>query len=237
MRSARRRRSPRCPACRWWSAIRTRRRFRNLGFPIGGSLSRPDRGRRYFRAARFSFRAGRRCAGRSHAAQSQDSGWLQQSLLVLYYSVRARAQPQRSAGTGDRAGRAAWRRSIAKWCSAGSIWGAGAAILSRRRVRLVRLWCGGFLNETGVERLRLSSVEPMDFSDDLLGLMAESPRIAKHVHAPLQSGSGYGIAPDASQIPASALRGSDLQSSRIDAGLRRGRGRDDRFSGRDGRGI
>jgi threonylcarbamoyladenosine tRNA methylthiotransferase MtaB len=45
------------------------------------------------------------------------------------------------------------------------------------------------LAETGVERLRLSSVEPMDFSDDLLGLMAESPRIARHVHAPLQSGS------------------------------------------------
>ncbi|HUB82785.1 MAG TPA: tRNA (N(6)-L-threonylcarbamoyladenosine(37)-C(2))-methylthiotransferase MtaB [Bryobacteraceae bacterium] len=45
------------------------------------------------------------------------------------------------------------------------------------------------LAETDVERLRLSSVEPMDFSDDLLGLMAESPRIAKHVHAPLQSGS------------------------------------------------
>jgi threonylcarbamoyladenosine tRNA methylthiotransferase MtaB len=45
------------------------------------------------------------------------------------------------------------------------------------------------LAETGVERLRLSSVEPMDFSDDLLGLMAQSPRVAKHVHAPLQSGS------------------------------------------------
>ncbi len=29
----------------------------------------------------------------------------------------------------------------------------------------------------------------MDFSDDLLALMASSPRIAKHVHAPLQSGS------------------------------------------------
>jgi threonylcarbamoyladenosine tRNA methylthiotransferase MtaB len=29
----------------------------------------------------------------------------------------------------------------------------------------------------------------MDFSDDLLSLMAASPRIAKHVHAPLQSGS------------------------------------------------
>ncbi len=45
------------------------------------------------------------------------------------------------------------------------------------------------LAETDIQRLRLSSVEPMDFSDDLLGLMAESSRIAKHVHAPLQSGS------------------------------------------------
>ncbi len=57
---------------------------------------------------------------------------------------------------------------------------------SRMRLAdLVRL----LLAETAVERLRLSSVEPMDFSDDLLGLMAESPRIAPHVHAPLQTGS------------------------------------------------
>ena len=45
------------------------------------------------------------------------------------------------------------------------------------------------LAETSIERLRLSSVEPMDWSDDLLELVATSPRIAKHVHAPLQSGS------------------------------------------------
>jgi len=45
------------------------------------------------------------------------------------------------------------------------------------------------LDETPIERLRLSSVEPMDWSDDLLSLVASSPRIAKHVHAPLQSGS------------------------------------------------
>jgi len=56
------------------------------------------------------------------------------------------------------------------------------------RVRLADL-LRRLLQETGIERLRLSSVEPMDFSDDLLGLMAESGRIAKHVHAPLQSGS------------------------------------------------
>lgn len=45
------------------------------------------------------------------------------------------------------------------------------------------------LEETDVARLRLSSVEPMDFSNELLRLMADSPRIARHVHAPLQSGS------------------------------------------------
>ena len=45
------------------------------------------------------------------------------------------------------------------------------------------------LSETPVELIRLSSVEPMDFSNDLLELMASSGRIAKHVHAPLQSGS------------------------------------------------
>ncbi len=56
---------------------------------------------------------------------------------------------------------------------------------SMRLADLVRL----LLVETDVQRLRLSSVEPMDFSDDLLVLMAESPRIAKHVHAPLQTGS------------------------------------------------
>jgi threonylcarbamoyladenosine tRNA methylthiotransferase MtaB len=45
------------------------------------------------------------------------------------------------------------------------------------------------LDETPIQRLRLSSIEPMDWSDDLLDLAATSARIAKHVHAPLQSGS------------------------------------------------
>jgi threonylcarbamoyladenosine tRNA methylthiotransferase MtaB len=63
-------------------------------------------------------------------------------------------------------------------------WGREAGSTLRLPDLLRRL-----LSETTIERIRLSSVEPMDFSDDLLGLMAESPRIAKHVHAPLQSGS------------------------------------------------
>ena len=45
------------------------------------------------------------------------------------------------------------------------------------------------LSETSLEKLRISSVEPMDWSDELIALVAESPRIAKHAHVPLQSGS------------------------------------------------
>ena len=45
------------------------------------------------------------------------------------------------------------------------------------------------LNQTSLQKLRISSVEPMDWSDELIGLMAESPRIAKHAHVPMQSGS------------------------------------------------
>jgi threonylcarbamoyladenosine tRNA methylthiotransferase MtaB len=63
-------------------------------------------------------------------------------------------------------------------------WGRESGSILRLADLLRRL-----LAETEIARIRLSSVEPMDYSDDLLGLMAESPRIAKHVHAPLQSGS------------------------------------------------
>jgi len=45
------------------------------------------------------------------------------------------------------------------------------------------------LSETALEKLRISSVEPMDWTDDLISLVASSPRIAKHAHVPMQSGS------------------------------------------------
>ncbi len=67
--------------------------------------------------------------------------------------------------------------NLGRW---GREWGQG-----RQLVRLLR----DLLEGTQIDRLRLSSVEPMDFSDELLELMAGSPRIAQHVHAPLQSGS------------------------------------------------
>jgi threonylcarbamoyladenosine tRNA methylthiotransferase MtaB len=63
-------------------------------------------------------------------------------------------------------------------------WGRASGSEMRLPDLLLRL-----LAETEIDRIRISSVEPMDFSDDLLGLIAESPRIAQHIHAPLQSGS------------------------------------------------
>ena len=65
-------------------------------------------------------------------------------------------------------------------------WGREAGSTMRLVDLLRRL-----LAETDIARIRLSSVEPMDFSDDLLNLMATSARIAQHVHAPLQSGSDF----------------------------------------------
>ncbi|MBI4725954.1 tRNA (N(6)-L-threonylcarbamoyladenosine(37)-C(2))-methylthiotransferase MtaB [candidate division TA06 bacterium] len=40
----------------------------------------------------------------------------------------------------------------------------------------------------GLERIRLSSLEPDDASDDLIETLAELPKVARHLHLPLQSG-------------------------------------------------
>ena len=45
------------------------------------------------------------------------------------------------------------------------------------------------LASTRIEKVRISSVEPMDWSNELIELVANEPRIAKHAHVPLQSGS------------------------------------------------
>jgi len=55
----------------------------------------------------------------------------------------------------------------------------------QRLVDLIR----AILDQTTLEKLRISSVEPMDWSDELIGLVAASGRIAKHAHVPMQSGS------------------------------------------------
>lgn len=45
------------------------------------------------------------------------------------------------------------------------------------------------LRETPIDRVRLSSVEPLEFDEALLVLIGREPRLAPHFHVPLQSGS------------------------------------------------
>lgn len=45
------------------------------------------------------------------------------------------------------------------------------------------------LGDTTVERLRVSSIEPLDVTQDLIDLFASTDRIAPHFHMPLQSAS------------------------------------------------
>lgn len=45
------------------------------------------------------------------------------------------------------------------------------------------------LAETSIERLRISSIEPMDVTQDFIELVASDSRIAPHFHMPLQSAS------------------------------------------------
>ncbi len=48
---------------------------------------------------------------------------------------------------------------------------------------------GAILERTAIEKIRISSVEPMDWTNEVIELVASSPRICKHAHVPMQSGS------------------------------------------------
>ena len=50
------------------------------------------------------------------------------------------------------------------------------------------------LDETSIQRLRISSIEPMDVTGDLVALFASTGRLARHFHMPLQSGSDHVLA-------------------------------------------
>jgi tRNA A37 methylthiotransferase MiaB len=42
---------------------------------------------------------------------------------------------------------------------------------------------------TGVRRIRLSSIEPLDLTGELLGVLSKTSQVCPHLHVPLQSGS------------------------------------------------
>ena len=108
--------------------------------------------------------------------------------IIPYVRGHSRSAPPERVVEQVRALAAKYREVVLSGINLGR-WGRDlSAPDPKSKSRLVDL-IRRLLTETCIERLRLSSVEPMDFSDELLELMAESPRIAKHVHAPLQSGS------------------------------------------------
>lgn len=60
--------------------------------------------------------------------------------------------------------------------------------LPRGRRMLAEL-IGEILNVPGLERFRLSSIEPSSVTDELIDLMAAEDKFARHFHIPFQSGS------------------------------------------------
>jgi threonylcarbamoyladenosine tRNA methylthiotransferase MtaB len=73
-------------------------------------------------------------------------------------------------------------------------WGRDLAVSSQLSACQRRSTIGVFdprgpCRDYRLEKLRISSVEPMDWTDELISLVASSPRIAKHAHVPMQSGS------------------------------------------------
>jgi threonylcarbamoyladenosine tRNA methylthiotransferase MtaB len=107
--------------------------------------------------------------------------------IIPFVRGRSRSAPAEQVVGQVRALAGRYREVVLSGINLGR-WGRESGFPDSPKIRLTDL-IRRLLGETDIERLRLSSVEPMDYSDDLLELLASSPRMAKHVHAPLQSGS------------------------------------------------
>jgi threonylcarbamoyladenosine tRNA methylthiotransferase MtaB len=80
-----------------------------------------------------------------------------------------------------------WGRDLSRDLASSATAESGTSAVRMRFVDLLQV----ILGRTSVPLLRISSVEPMDWSDELIALVAASPRVAKHAHVPLQSGSDH----------------------------------------------
>src|SRR5437868_10787055 len=110
--------------------------------------------------------------------------------MILRRSGRVLHEPPRDSrprlsGRAQLAGNSTGAKETVPYSSASGTTELTSAARSYRFEDLIHT----LLAPTPLKKLRISSVEPMDWSDQLIALMAENTRIAKHAHVPLQSGS------------------------------------------------
>lgn len=91
--------------------------------------------------------------------------------------------PDRVIAEVNRLARSGFREIVLSGINLGT-WGRDLA----PRIEFIEL-LRRILDETSVERLRLSSIEPLDVTRELIELFAANDRVACHFHIPLQSGS------------------------------------------------
>jgi threonylcarbamoyladenosine tRNA methylthiotransferase MtaB len=104
--------------------------------------------------------------------------------VIPFVRGRSRSLPPESVLAEIRALSAAgYREIVLSGIDLGS-WGRDLSPKNEFTALLERI-----LAETPVEHLRISSIEPLDLTEDFIALVASTPRLARHFHVPLQSGA------------------------------------------------
>ena len=129
---------------------------------------------------------------RPDASQSQSAGWLWEPLLLLHHPHDPRPQPFLSLEACLRNVQAFAAGGGTELVLSGINLGRWGRDLTPERT--LEELVSAILLRTALPRLRLSSIEPMDWTPGLLALFrahAVTPgaRLARHAHLPLQSGS------------------------------------------------
>jgi len=104
--------------------------------------------------------------------------------IVPYARGRSRSLPTKNALDDIRQLTAVGYREVVL---AGIHLGCYGKDLEPKRIRLADL-LEQILSESTIERIRLSSIEPLELDSDLIQVMKKSDRICRHFHIPLQSG-------------------------------------------------
>lgn len=123
-------------------------------------------------------------SGRPDRLDASRADWLRGTLQLLHHSAHARPRPLESVLDDIRQAAAAGFREIVitgvHLGSYGRDLSDGTTLTTL--VRALSEWSDDVL-------FRVSSLEPMDCTDEIVRLAAASPRLAPHFHLPLQHGS------------------------------------------------